>query len=200
MPNLMKLYYFDTEGYGEVSRLIFKFANVPFEDVRIPKTDWPAMKNEPRFLTQQIPILELANGKILGESKAIQYYLGKLYGFMGKDVFEDAKIQQYVFGLDDNGGAGKAIMLETDLAKKAELAKAFYVNVVVNILQNYTKFLNENGNNGHLVGDKLTVADLALYQALKTFMLFNIPIENEFPILSQFLVNMKEKVAKLSHA
>uniref|UniRef100_A0AC35TVR9 Glutathione S-transferase n=2 Tax=Rhabditophanes sp. KR3021 TaxID=114890 RepID=A0AC35TVR9_9BILA len=201
MSKLMKLYYFDTEGKAEVLRLIFKFANVKFEDIRISKEDWPAIKNDSKFLTQQLPVLELENGTILSESKAIVFYLGKLYGFMGKDLFEDSKILQYILGLEDSTEGGKAVVMEQDPVKKAELGKAFFANVVKQLLDNYTKFLHENGGNGHLVGEKVTVADIFLYQTLRFgITTMNLPIEQGFPVLNHFYSSMKEKVEKLSHA
>lgn len=39
-----KLVYFNFRGLGELSRLIFHYAQVPFEDVRIERSDWPELK------------------------------------------------------------------------------------------------------------------------------------------------------------
>ena len=35
-----RLTYFDISGRGELSRMIFHYADVPFEDVRIQFEDW----------------------------------------------------------------------------------------------------------------------------------------------------------------
>jgi len=39
-----KLTYFDVRGMAEVSRLMFVFKGVQFDDVRIKKEDWPKLK------------------------------------------------------------------------------------------------------------------------------------------------------------
>uniref|UniRef100_A0A914DXU5 GST N-terminal domain-containing protein n=1 Tax=Acrobeloides nanus TaxID=290746 RepID=A0A914DXU5_9BILA len=39
-----KISYFDARSLGEPARLILKYANVPFEDDRIPKDQWPTRK------------------------------------------------------------------------------------------------------------------------------------------------------------
>ena len=43
MPSY-KLIYFNLPARGEVSRMLFTLAGVPFEDKRIRFEEWPAMK------------------------------------------------------------------------------------------------------------------------------------------------------------
>jgi glutathione S-transferase len=41
-----KLYYFNLQARGELIRLIFKYAGVPFEDIRIERNvEWPNRKH-----------------------------------------------------------------------------------------------------------------------------------------------------------
>ena len=40
----MKLIYFNTKGRAELSRLILAQAGEKYEDKRIEKADWPALK------------------------------------------------------------------------------------------------------------------------------------------------------------
>ena len=39
-----KLVYFNLRGRAELSRLIFAQADVPFEDQRIERSEWPELK------------------------------------------------------------------------------------------------------------------------------------------------------------
>ena len=39
-----KLYYFEITGRGETARMMFHYANVPFEDIRIKFDEWGEMK------------------------------------------------------------------------------------------------------------------------------------------------------------
>jgi len=39
-----KLTYFDFRGKGELVRLLFAQLGVPYEDVRVQRSEWPAMK------------------------------------------------------------------------------------------------------------------------------------------------------------
>lgn len=96
-----KLYYFDIPGKGESIRLLCRYAQLPFEDVRISREQFMAMKEAGElgniflmymhissylFIIQdygQVPCLAVldANGvevKKLFQSAAIMRYLGKV--------------------------------------------------------------------------------------------------------------------------
>uniref|UniRef100_A0AC35ET66 Glutathione S-transferase n=1 Tax=Panagrolaimus sp. PS1159 TaxID=55785 RepID=A0AC35ET66_9BILA len=88
-----KLYYFDLRGGGETIRLIFHYANIPFEDCRISLEDWPKIK--PTTPTGKVPYLEV-DGKSLPESGAILRYLGKKFGLVSSDEWENAQME-YIF-------------------------------------------------------------------------------------------------------
>ena len=48
-----KLTYFNGRGRAEITRLIFAAAGVPYEDVRIEKEAWPAVKAGKHKQSQQ---------------------------------------------------------------------------------------------------------------------------------------------------
>ncbi|KAI6220623.1 hypothetical protein M3Y99_01600700 [Aphelenchoides fujianensis] len=77
-----KLMYFPVRNLGECPRLIFHYANVPFEDFKIPFDEWPTTyKNKTPY--GKIPVLEV-DGKPLCESTTIIRYLAKRYKLAGK--------------------------------------------------------------------------------------------------------------------
>lgn len=39
-----KLYYFNITALGEPLRMLLHYGGLPFEDVRVEKDDWPALK------------------------------------------------------------------------------------------------------------------------------------------------------------
>jgi len=43
MPSY-KLSYFNTKGFGENARMLFKVAGVEFEDIRYSREEWPSLK------------------------------------------------------------------------------------------------------------------------------------------------------------
>uniref|UniRef100_A0AC34G019 GST N-terminal domain-containing protein n=1 Tax=Panagrolaimus sp. ES5 TaxID=591445 RepID=A0AC34G019_9BILA len=88
-----KLTYFDARGLGEAIRLIFKYANVDFEDNRFEANQWPKIK--PTTPTGFVPVLEF-DGNYLVESAAICRYLARKYGLAGKADLEEAKADAIV--------------------------------------------------------------------------------------------------------
>ena len=46
----MKLIYFNTRGRAEISRLILAHAGEAYEDKRIDRSDWPAVKQSKSIL------------------------------------------------------------------------------------------------------------------------------------------------------
>ena len=40
-----KLYYYNLRGRAELSRLILYYSGIPFEDIRLEKSEWPLYKS-----------------------------------------------------------------------------------------------------------------------------------------------------------
>lgn len=39
-----KLYYFNVKALAEPIRILFAYGGIDYEDVRVPRDDWPALK------------------------------------------------------------------------------------------------------------------------------------------------------------
>ncbi|XP_037052163.1 glutathione S-transferase-like isoform X2 [Bradysia coprophila] len=161
-----KLTYFDTEGIAEPIRLLFAYAEQPFEDVRLPKDDfWPKLRPEVKsqFTWGTIPVLELSDhpGQMISQSMAIARFLAKRFNLVGDNDFESAKCDELCDALKDYVSTWSGILHETDPAKRAA---RFQTALTVETPKTFGK-LNEillaNGGTW-LVGNRLSWTDLLL--------------------------------------
>jgi hypothetical protein len=65
----LKLTYFNIQGAAEKVRLAFVLGAVPFDDVRVPFPEWPALK--PTTPYGQLPLLTIDDGEPMAQSDAM---------------------------------------------------------------------------------------------------------------------------------
>uniref|UniRef100_A0AC35UF28 Glutathione transferase n=1 Tax=Rhabditophanes sp. KR3021 TaxID=114890 RepID=A0AC35UF28_9BILA len=187
--------YWDATGRAETSRLMFNLAGVAFEDVRIKFEEWPALKAKQPFLT--MPVLTIDGTKKLCQSRAIEVYLAKEFGFYPTDRWEAAQVDQFIQALDDYLIQFKPIYYEQDPVAKGKLIQHFIDVPAPEMLTIFNRFLEQNGAR-HLVGDKLTLADLALFHCLDIFTnKLHVKYDN-YPAIDKFY-NAINALPKIRH-
>ncbi|XP_066151423.1 glutathione S-transferase-like [Euwallacea fornicatus] len=150
-----KLTYFDLTGLGESIRLLFHYGGINFEDNRVPKDQWPALK--PATPLGQLPLLEV-DGKVLYQSTAIARYVANLVGLDGKTALENWEIDAVVDTVNDLRAKFFVWFFESDEAKKAQLAQTLDTETLPFLLGKLEGWANKNG--GYLALGKLTWADI----------------------------------------
>merc|ERR1712212_1021644 len=130
----IKLIYFNSKGRAETTRLILAQAGVSYEDKRIEKEEWPALKAS--LPMGQLPVLEV-DGKTIGQSMAIARYCARRFGLAGKE--------------------------EPEEAKKAEMGKQLKMEKLPAFLASMEKLLKAQGGK-YFAGSSLTWADIVVYQ------------------------------------
>jgi len=171
-------------GRAEVIRLIFAQAEIPYDDVRIEKEQWPELKSKMPF--GQLPILE-EDGKILSQSQAIATYLAQKYGLNGADDWEAAKIQELYGLFHDFAIHLTPWFAEADADKKKAILDKLVTEKIPPLLDTYQKLLEQNGGE-FFVGKKLTQIDLFNLCALGFIKHGLAPPEtfDKYPQLEQF--------------
>jgi len=113
-----KLTYFDAPvSRGEECRLALVLAGVEWEDVRIKRDDWMAMKPASPF--GALPTFELPGRPVLGQSNAILALIGRLYHVHPKDDFEAARHEALLQHAEDLRAAlGPSLRMTDDAEKK----------------------------------------------------------------------------------
>ncbi|XP_070540879.1 glutathione S-transferase-like [Ptychodera flava] len=171
MPQSIKLTYFPLPGRAEAARLCFSHAGVDFEDKRVTFEEWGAMKaamagdDGPLFKLDSLPWLEV-DGDEISQSMAITRYAASVTGLDGKTSIEKAKVDMILSAHEDlNDSSGKLIGVSPEKKEEvvAEVLETFKKN-----LEPLEKMLNENnGGKAWIVGDSVTVADLAIFGFLQ---------------------------------
>ncbi len=161
MPSY-KLTYFPARGGAEVSRFIFKQAEVEFEDVRIGGEDWAKFK--PSTPYGSMPVLEV-DGKMLAGSRGMQRYLAEKFGLAGSNDFENAEIDSIIDAIVDLSQQLMKLHYEKDEARKAELGEKLKTEILPKFLGIFEKLISSN-TSGWIYGSKVTYADFALYNVM----------------------------------
>ncbi|KAJ8022759.1 Glutathione S-transferase 1 [Holothuria leucospilota] len=161
-----KLYYFSGRGRGEVARMVFAVAGVPYEDIRLNAEEWAKLK--PDTVCGQVPELEV-DGVRIPESRAIYRFLAREYEpsqLAHATTFHVCLKHASLFG-DNNLETAKieaaCCLLEDFFEKivKAKLRKEFQSEICgkyTNKIEQFLAAVNPNGD--YLVGNKLTLADI----------------------------------------
>jgi len=187
MPNY-KLYYYNMRGRAEPTRLLFKVAEVDFEDKRLAFEEWAEMKSAGKAPFDQLPLLEV-DGKMLAQSIAIARFVANEVGLAPSSSLQKAQADMICDGCMDFATKLFSPAIEKDEARKAQLeeeAKAatpVYLKYFEDILR------SNNGGKGFFVGDKLTYADINLFNLINHAFAEGKPVLpdelNSFPLLAE---------------
>jgi glutathione S-transferase len=192
MPRIV-LTYFDIDGSrGEAARLAMHIAGIPFEDRRIARKDWSALRDQAPF--QSLPTLEV-DGQVIAQSNTINRYVAKLADLYPKDDWQAALVDEVMDAIEDiSVRIGNTIALEGEAKKKAREALA--AGPIPRFLQRLESRL-ETGDGEWLVGNRLTVADLKCFvwvRWLKSGALDHVPadiVDQHAPLLVKHLERVR---------
>ncbi|KAF9919040.1 hypothetical protein BX616_002704 [Lobosporangium transversale] len=174
-----KVLYLKLHGMAATTRAILAVSGVKWENIY--PSDWVSEKPHTPLGVMPIlyeihrssPSLPSTNpGLVLEipESEAIERYLARKFGLLGQDEWEETAIN--VFYSSSNAimsfYINKVLLAFPDI-KQRELEKFLTKDLPVWISQ-HEKWLAKNGNNGHYVGDQLSLADIRSVICLERFM------------------------------
>uniref|UniRef100_F1LEC7 Glutathione S-transferase 4 n=1 Tax=Ascaris suum TaxID=6253 RepID=F1LEC7_ASCSU len=183
-----KLYDFADRNNADITRMIFRVANVPYEEVLIDRDgEWQQLQREMPLGT--LPVLEIDGHKI-GGTTAICRQLAWRFGLSGETAADDSVVDMLADFLHEAHISLKSWInaihnvnnSEQDVESLDKMAN-HYVNTRLGpVLE---KHLEKNGT-GFLVGGKITWADLMAISFFNT--LFDNGREDfisAFPLIKQ---------------
>jgi len=158
-----KLIYFDAPvSRGEECRLAFAVAGIDFEDVRLKREDWAALKPTSPFGC--VPILEIPGKQPLGQSNAILAFLGRAYGMHPRDAFEGARHEAMMEHVED---LRHKLTPSLSIQDEAEKKKAREALVAGYIPQWAAATERQIGEGPFFAGAKISVVDLKLHMVVR---------------------------------
>jgi len=158
MPKLVLTYFDADTSRGEVARLAMIAGGVPFEDRRIPRKDWPALRDSMPF--QAMPTLEV-DGQVIAHSNTINRYVGRLGGLYPKDDWQATRVDEVMDAVEDIATRiGGTIALEGEAKQRTREALA--AGAIPRFLQQIEARLKAGGGEW-FAENRLTVADLKCY-------------------------------------
>jgi glutathione S-transferase len=161
-PSQLKLTYFAGPGRAELSRLILSTGNVSFEDERLDRDAFLALK--PSLPLGQVPVLEV-DGTTYSQSMAIARYAAKLTGLYPQDPLECLRVDMASESLIDVKTLISDITYRSlDEATKAEKTQKLLEESVPKTFKLLEGFVQSGP---FLLGAKMTYADLQLFDLVK---------------------------------
>jgi glutathione S-transferase len=173
----MQLTYFDTRGgRGQVARLAFEIAGMPFEDNRVVFKEFMAMKESLPFGC--VPTLQV-DGQTLAQSNAINRYVGRLTKLYPDDPWQAALCDQAMDADEDlNTKLGPSLWMKDEEEKK-QARKELAEGPIPYILRCQARSLESAGGQ-YFADGRLTVGDLKVFvtvRALCNGVLDHIPTD-----------------------
>jgi glutathione S-transferase len=159
----IRLTYFNFPFWrAETSRLALHIGGVEFEDVRLGGDEFREKKAAGVFPYGQLPVLEV-DGEMIAQSVAIAKFCGKVSGLYPKDDLEAAKVDELLDAAGQMTSLVNPSLREKDPEKRAAMREELGKETFPHWLGLLEKRMGEGE---YLVGDSLTVADLAIWRLL----------------------------------
>jgi glutathione S-transferase len=160
------LIYFDAPvSRGEECRLALHVAGVDFEDVRIKREEWPALKPTTPF--GSVPVFEVSGHAPLAQSNAILVLIGRQHGLHPEDKFEAARHEAMMCHVEDLRTTVGPTLRISDEAEKKKAREALVQSFLPAWGMTTEKQIGEGPFFG---GAKLNVVDIKLHMGVRWFL------------------------------
>ena len=120
------------------------------------------MKDGTKIPFSQFPVLVI-NGEVIAQTGAIARICGKLSGLYPEDIVEAGKVDQVIDAATDINMLIRPSMRENDPIKKKEMRE----DLSKNDLPRYFSYLEDllsNNKSQWFVGNKMSIADIAIWR------------------------------------
>jgi len=188
----LKLTYFDAPtSRGEECRLALFLAGVDFEDNRIQRGDWAALKPTTPF--GSLPVLELPGKPAVSQSNAILGYIGRSHGLLPAEAWEALRLESLMSAVED---LRFAVGRTFGIADADEL-KRRRAELVEGPLRTWAANMEKQVAGPFAGGSQISVADIKLFVVMGWFkkgVLDHVPpdVLTPFPKLERLFASVKD--------
>ena len=163
------LYYFPIRGRGEQVRLLFHALDISFEDVHVQGNAFPELKKQgPEMLAfGSLPMLEDGTFRLC-QGPVILSYLARKHDAAPSDPQLSAKTDAIAWGAEDLRMRYFKLFGDAPETKQAEFVAGDWHQ---RWLPNLDGLLALNGVSGHFVGERLSHADIAMWDVLDAILI-----------------------------
>lgn len=159
-----RLTYFDqAASRGEECRLALFLAGVDFEDNRIARSAWPALKPTTPF--GSLPTFELPGKPPVSQSNAILGYIGRAYDLLPADAWEAMRLESLMCAAED---LRHAVTRTFGIEDPAELARRRR-ELVDGPVKTWASSMEKQIVGPFAAGEKISVADIKLFVVIGWF-------------------------------
>jgi len=165
------LRYFNLRGRAEVLRLAFAQAGIEYTDTSFEREKWPEMKPTAPF--GQVPILIETSAEgthVIPQSLAILRHIGRIGNLYGKNEYEHTRVDYLLDEIADWRAKFNEAVYYPNFCKDKNLVQKYLAEQ----LPHYAPLIEKQvHDNGLLVGDSITIADIAAY----SFVQYHLDLE-----------------------
>ena len=164
-----RLLYFPFRGRGEQIRLLLHALEIEYEDVSVGKPRLMELKQQgpEALLFGAVPLLEDGDFK-LAQGPAIIAYLGRKHGAAPSDPELAAQADALTLGAEDMRSKYFGLFGDDKEAKQTAFVEGDWTKRWLPAFE----WLLSTGSDAHLVGDSLSYADIAVWDALDGFVVY----------------------------
>ena len=165
---MYRLTYFAKRGRGEQVRLLLREADVPYQDVHVAGRSFASLQDEgaSKLWFGSIPLLEDGDFRLV-QGSAIMGYLGRKHGLAPTDAQGIARADAMTLGAEDLRSTYLGLWGPDGAQKQRAFVQGRWTN---RWLPRLEELLHLNGDTGFFVGDNLSYADIAMWDALDAIL------------------------------
>jgi len=184
----LTLTYFPIRGRAECSRLMMAQAGLVYDDCRLTREQWGKMKATTPW--GQLPTLTI-DGKTFAQSNSIERYIARLGGLGGANAWEFAQVDAITQSVKDAAPAFVSAVSpfenKTEEEKVPKLEAYFKGDFIKWATQFNKALLANNEGKGWFVGNKVSYADISLFNLYSGVQKANPDAFRDFPALAGWL-------------